>query len=169
DGEAAGFEHAPFDLRGPFAQVHVAAVHLRPGVEDGDDRLAQVFLGFDAELLHPRPVTEHPLARRPVAAEPVVAAQFLRGPGHERAPSRSQDRRISVTASRVSLGSTRRGGPTSRPHRPSWASASLTTLTLSADPPAARRSSNGRISSQVSIAPAPSPVRSAPSRDSDSD
>ena len=70
---------------------------------------------------------------------------------------------------RSESGSSRLGGRTSRPQRPSCASASFTTLTLSADPPAARRSSNGRISSHVSIAPARSPARSAPSMDSDSD
>src|SRR5450755_4182293 len=168
----------------------MARVHLRPRVEDRDDRLAEVLLGGDAELAHPRAVAEGPQARHPLAAEPAVTAELFGclpfgclpfgGTGHGRVPLPApaalpvsfaanglQDRRISPTATRSESGKTRLGGRTSRPHRSSWARASFTTLTLSAEPPAARRSSNGRISSHTSIAPGWSPVRSAPSRDSD--
>src|SRR5262245_7885194 len=75
---ASGLEHAPLDLLGPLAQVHVARVQLGPGVQDGDERLAQVLLVLDAELAHPRPVAEGPQPRGALAAEPAVAAQVFR-------------------------------------------------------------------------------------------
>ena len=78
DREAARLQHAALDLLGSLAQVHVARVQLGPGVQDGDERLAEVLLGLDAELAHPGPVAELPQPRRPRPAEPAEAAQVLR-------------------------------------------------------------------------------------------
>ena len=76
--------------------------------------------------------------------------------------------RMAVTCARTSPGKGRLGGRTSERHRPSWASASLTTLTLSAEESAARRSSNGRTDSHTFIATLKSPARSASSMAMDS-
>ena len=81
-----------------------------------------------AELAHPGPVAERPQARRALAAEPAVAAQFFRLLRH----ARPQPVRMARISSLTSAGRGRLGGRTSARHRPSWASASLTTLTLSA-------------------------------------
>src|SRR5581483_8922243 len=148
----------------PLAQVHVARVELGPGVHDRDDRLALVVLGVGAELAHPGAVAER---AQPVPAVPAVAPELLGCPplgGHVR----PQPARILPISSRMFSGSSRLGGRTSRRARPSWASASLTTLTLSAEASAARSSSNARHASQIFIAPSQSPPRSVYSMPTDS-
>ena len=66
----------------------------------------------------------------------------------------------------MSAGRGRLGGRTSARHRPSWARASLTTLTLSALASASRSSSNRRTLSQAFIAAGKSLARSAASMES---
>src|ERR1700693_5403736 len=106
-------------------------------------------------------MTERPQAGRALAAEPAEAAEFFRvlSRGH----LRPQLARMPAISALMSAGSGRLGGRTSARHRPSWARASLTTLTLSAEESAPRSSSNRRTDSQIFIAAPKSLPRSASS------
>src|ERR1035438_7624487 len=170
--EAARFPYTALDLLSPLPQVHMAGGDVGPGVEDGEEGLAAVLFGAEAELTQPGAMAER---AQPLAAEPPVAAQFLGLFRHGRTPAASaipacspHALRMAVTCARTSPGRGRLGGRTSERHRPSWASASLTTLTLSAEESAARRSSNGRTDSHTFIATLKSPARSASSMAMDS-
>src|SRR5262249_33984910 len=75
--EAARLPDAALDLLGPLTQMHVARIQLRPGVEDGDHRLALVLGRADAKLAQPGPVAERAQA---VPGEPSGRPRRLRGP-----------------------------------------------------------------------------------------
>src|SRR5919205_3052600 len=118
--------------------MHMTRIDVGPGVQDGDDGLAQVLLGQIAELAGPGPVAE---GAQPVGAVPLVASELFRLL-HTAHPAA-----MAATSARFSSGSALLGGRTSRRHRPREARASLTTVTLSAEPFAARSSSKRRICS----------------------
>ncbi len=149
--EAAGLPHPALDGLRTVAQVDVAGVDVRPGVEDRDDRLAEVLLGQVAELPGAGPVAEG--AQSPAircrttggCCSSGVRGLFV-GSHHPalqrwRRPRRGRPRAATLL-----------GGRTSRRHRPSEARASLTTVTLLAELSAARSSSKRRICSQTFMA-----------------
>ena len=76
DREAAGRPDAAFDGFGALPQVRVTGIDFAPGVEDGDDRLADEIFVAHAELLHARAMAEAPLCRW---SKPTGATQLVRG------------------------------------------------------------------------------------------
>lgn len=126
----------------------MAGVDVGPGVEDRDHRLPEVLLGEVAELPGAGPVAEGAEA---VGAVPLMTAQVL-GTSAPLAAHIGHPAAIVATSDRSLSGSSRLGGRTDRRQRPREARASLTTVTLSALPLAARSSSKRRIRSQTFIA-----------------
>ncbi len=72
--EPAGFEDAALHVLDALLEMDMARVGVRPGVEDGDDRLVRPFLRRVAHLHRPRTVAE---AAQVVRREPARAAQVL--------------------------------------------------------------------------------------------
>ena len=74
DRVAAGLPDAAFDFFGALAEVGVAGEEVVPGIENGDDRLALIFLVVDAELLVAGAVTE---GAKVIGSEEAVGAKLF--------------------------------------------------------------------------------------------
>ena len=72
--EAARLQHAALDLLGALPEMRVTGVDVAPGVDDGDDRLAEIVA---ARIAHLRGARMMPELAQVARAEPAVRAQLL--------------------------------------------------------------------------------------------
>lgn len=76
DGVSTGLPDAAFDFLGTLAKMRVAGEEVVPGVEDGDDGFAFVFLLVDAELFVAGAMAE---GTEIIGAEEAVRAELIGG------------------------------------------------------------------------------------------
>ena len=72
--ESAGLQHAAFDFLGALTEMRMAGVDVAPGVDDGDDRLADVVGTRIAHLRGARMMSE---LAHVVGTEPAVRAELV--------------------------------------------------------------------------------------------
>ena len=70
-GESARLPNSAFHLFGSGSEMGVARVQLAPGIQDGDDRFADIIFVRIPHLLDPRPMSK---GSQVVRSEPSVTA-----------------------------------------------------------------------------------------------